>query len=1244
VHSSVKKATGLKIPFIGALLFLGCGIFSDIYLRYTDHTVSDRNKIQENLHTLEKKAESNISEFILKGIASSSKNTREQTEDGISYMIFKKGQLKEWSDNAVDPDELPAQEYLRDTLLHLDNGWYEMIRAKTDSVLGVALVPIQNDYAYQNKYLVNSLNPYLTQGIEYSVRFSSGKTGYPILNRSGDRLFSIDLEASSVKNNNFPLAFYLPSALLFFIMFHIALQRALKKNTRMAAWMAAMLILARILTIFFHFPASVYKLQLFSPSYYASSFFLNSLGDLIINVFLCIYLLQIVVHYYEMQKKKQAFPTAKDLSPVTDGAMIAGSYTLVFAFAELIHYLLSGLILNSQINFNFTNVFDLNYFSFSGFLIAGALLYGFYVFADRLVVFVHEHRSNIRMKSFYLVISVLIYFVALVAIHDFSSFIEGHWVAFFLAFSLVILNHAFCFYKVSGGYMRTVSFSRILVVIIVFSMYLSQTFFLFNRQKESEHRKMLALKIQNERDYILEHLFAEMETSIQKDKAIEKSYEFDDSDEITANVTSRLRTTYLSGYPSRYDLRIYCFDATGEMLPNAGENYVNKDYFIDIIRQNGRPTYSPNLHFIENESGKISYLFSSIIHTSDASNPGYLIISAESRVNRESSGFPELFISNKVNINEELLQYSYARYKKNRLISQTGKFSYYLNPANFGTDPSEYVFTEKEGYSHLLFRSGSDSLIVISKQQEGILSFFTLFSYFFAFFCVFVFMHYLSKNFSFIRMSMHVNFQSRIQLAFMFMVFILMMLMGGGTIYYLISKNKQEQKDAFNQKTASLLLMIENELGENNGLNEIGSDQKKILGRASDNISLEYNIFNEKGLLVYSTEPRIYEQGIVASRISASSLLQKVNAERMQFSRNERTGNLQYLSVYEPIKNLDGKKIGYLNLPFFTRESELQKEISSFAIALINIYILLFTISLIIVFIISNRITQPLRMIQERLKSIRLGAKNEPIQWKNMDEIGELVAEYNKMVEALSSSAEKLARSEREFAWREMAKQVAHEIKNPLTPMKLSIQHLERAHKANDPNLPVLIERFSKTLIEQIDALSSIAGAFSNFAQMPASEITHIDIEEICINTLDLFKGTPGIEFIITSKTNRTHIWADRNRMLSVMNNLVKNAIQSIKPDVKGKIHLTIEQREADMIDISVSDNGTGIPAEMQEHVFTPNFTTKSTGSGLGLTITRNIVEGMNGSIRFETTEDTGTTFHIRLPLTPEGLEITKNQ
>jgi two-component system, NtrC family, nitrogen regulation sensor histidine kinase NtrY len=264
------------------------------------------------------------------------------------------------------------------------------------------------------------------------------------------------------------------------------------------------------------------------------------------------------------------------------------------------------------------------------------------------------------------------------------------------------------------------------------------------------------------------------------------------------------------------------------------------------------------------------------------------------------------------------------------------------------------------------------------------------------------------------------------------------------------------------------------------------------------------------------------------------------------------------------------------------------------------------------------------------LRKTKLGRKSEPIVWKQKDEIGALINEYNRMLNEIQLSAEILAKSERESAWREMAKQVAHEIKNPLTPMKLGVQHLQRAWNDNHPDKDKIIDRISQSLIEQINTLSNIANEFSNFAKLPKADLQNVDLAHIISSVVDLYSETEEVDLQFDRTRSNLIVLGDNDQLIRVFSNLIKNAIQAIPEGRTGIVSIDINEENKQYV-VNVKDNGKGISADEMNKIFVPNFTTKSSGMGLGLAMVKNMIDGMNGTISFESKVDKGTIFTIKL-------------
>jgi nitrogen fixation/metabolism regulation signal transduction histidine kinase len=301
-------------------------------------------------------------------------------------------------------------------------------------------------------------------------------------------------------------------------------------------------------------------------------------------------------------------------------------------------------------------------------------------------------------------------------------------------------------------------------------------------------------------------------------------------------------------------------------------------------------------------------------------------------------------------------------------------------------------------------------------------------------------------------------------------------------------------------------------------------------------------------------------------------------------------------------------------------------------VAIINVFVLLLAVSIILAIFISNWLTSPLRILQENFAHVKFGTRNEHISYDKDDEIGALVKEYNQKLEELEFTASELAKSERESAWREMAKQVAHEIKNPLTPMKLSVQQLLRSFDPNDEKSREKLERVANSIVEQIDALTKIANEFSTFAKMPNPSQERLDLVQTLKGVTEMFGNDENTTITFVSNIDEVFLMADKDQLIRVFNNLIKNAIQAIPSDRSGQVNIEIEKNEQDLV-VSIRDNGSGIDEGERGKIFVPYFTTKSTGTGLGLAMVKQIVENHNGTIDFTSEKGVGTTFTLTLPI-----------
>lgn len=391
---------------------------------------------------------------------------------------------------------------------------------------------------------------------------------------------------------------------------------------------------------------------------------------------------------------------------------------------------------------------------------------------------------------------------------------------------------------------------------------------------------------------------------------------------------------------------------------------------------------------------------------------------------------------------------------------------------------------------------------------------------------------------------------------------------------------------------------------------------------------LNITLYDLKGNLLKSSIGNVFEKSEIEP-LPSEVITELAQNSNHRILKNDQKNGISYQTSYTYINDPKFKRIGILEIQFTQDNSEIEYELKEFITRLSLVYLLMFFVAIALAYFLSSYITRSIKTISDKMKQTRLNKRNEKIILDSpSSEIEALVEAYNDMIDQLQESAVKLAKSERENAWREMAKQVAHEIKNPLTPMRLTVQSFQRKFDPTDQNAKDKLSDYSETLIQQIDVMSSIASAFSDFAKMPQVKKERINVVDVLKLALEIFS-----EKYINYHCEEEEIFAnlDKTQLIRIVTNLVKNAIQACKTEEDPLINVDLFS-EKEQFKIVVSDNGIGIEDSVKDLVFEPKFTTKSSGMGLGLPMIKNIIEAYQGSISFTSKKDTGTIFTVILP------------
>ena len=1134
------------------------------------------------------------------------------------FLLYQGNELVRWNNISTLPNAavLPGS---GPQLVQLKNGFYlQVSHGMRDDHILVAMIKVKNQFMLENQYLVNEFAFGLGDipGITLTKKEVDGS--YPVI-IAGKALFHLapETEGGIYKHNDLSAELELLSFLLFIIalfLLYPAIKLPVDPLLKFVAF-AVFIALVRYLSLVLDFPGHLDHYDLFSPLIYGTSFVSPSLGDLVINILmafgLCLifFSARIKIVPIDSRMARIVFP-------------VAALFGLFLMITEIVN-VFRDLVIDSKISFDVIQIVDLNIYSALGFISLGLILYGFYLVSRKVVEQIYKADQRIAFH-------LLIFGGAIVAytlVASLSGF-EFHHVIILLWMALLY----FLFFLFNQKGYNYLAFISIIFWVVFFSAFTAMVLFEYIQEKRDNLKESYINTLDRTGDPFLEAILQNAEEEIKSDVFIKK---FGENQYFgIAELSSRIRNLYMR---SVSDYQIDVFFVGNDTLAGY-QNFVTEEAYADMVND-CKQLSEHGLIFCRNRGpGNYTYYAR---YEFDSSND--LLLRMKTLEKQKINIYPELLLESSIVDQSEFEKFSYAIYFRDTIVKSDGEVPYSKLLEGYAFKEGERIIKIKEDrFIHFVYRADQDQVIIVSSDKKHFIDLVTFFSYIFFIFLILtalILAVYYTRRVRGrgLRVYLTNSLRNRISFSVLFLVIMPFIIIVVITIIFFTSQYDAYHQERILRKLRSVhngleyaferdqLPLFEFESYEGNLLLE------RIVNLAEIN-TMDVNIYSPDGVLKVSSQPEIFNKGLVSRLMNPEALEFLRHNKGEYFRTDESIGRSSYLAVYEPLVTNSGQLKGYLHIPYFAREKELRQEISSFLITLINVYVFLLLASVIITFLVSNSITRSLSVISSKLRNVRLGSRNEPIEWKNkQDEIGMLVDQYNKMIDELQESADKLARSERETAWREMAKQVAHEIKNPLTPMKLSIQHLQRANAEKAPNLEELVQRTTNTLIEQIDNLSRIATEFSSFAQLPKAENAPMNIIDTVRSATDVFENET-IPILTDFPEEEIIINADRSKLLRVFNNLLKNAQQAM-PEENGEIRVGVYRKDEDRVWITVEDNGVGIPDEMKEQVFVPNFTTKSSGMGIGLAMSKRIVTNAGGDIWFESLEGEGTTFFVELPV-----------
>ena len=1219
----VRERPGGIYFIMAALLFLVVGIIAGNRFRSEAYSHKDARKFEKTLHEKERLLKDELRQLetlFANGSPLDVLDRRSSTyqklanRHGISIFYYERGILKYWSDHSIPLPTRWRPRYAR-PYVSLRNADYISVVNQLDEGRVVGLIEIRTHFPFQNEFLINGYQSDFSLDQEVEIEILEANGSESVYNEDGTYLFSLDF-SNAVSADRGLKAIAVSSLLLFVVLVFVGLCSVVKEARGRGKWLwisiITLFIVGGAFTILnYSIPSLLTDSELFQPELFASRLF-SSLGALLVVSMAA--LLLVTLYYLHA-----------NLEGIRSSRGKQGLAFLFFALASvlllMIEHLIGILVLDSNISFEAHRVTTISGYTVVGlsviimwFIVLGLVL-------DKAIVLLSGPMNRSLLFGSIAVSATLLVAAVLPGL-------KGSWVSW-IAMMLFLGGQLYLRHHHSGR----IPFSRFIFLLLFISVVMVIRLQQYNRVNVERQKEVVLVKLSSEHDPVAEMLFIEMSMAIRNDSVFARYLDqpYIDIDQ----VVGRLQRNYFSGYWTKYDLQItVCRPADSVYIePPDDETLHCYTFFDQMILENGIEITGSDFYFLDNLNGRISYLASIPYFRSESEHR--VFIELDSKILSEELGYPELLLDDNFS-SFTSTDFSYAKYNNGELITQDGEFPY-RRSSDFYTDGEEmFEKVTVEKYDHSIYNVDQNNTIIAGSPSVTIVDSLISFSYIFAFNFLLLALVYLLSTARNFKPTFNWNFKNRIQYSMVGILFLTFVLICSGTIFFIIQQYKMKNNDNLRNTMRSDYRELSDKGEYEEDLMNWSSDTyynlDELLRKFSNVFYSDINLYDEAGNLLSTSRSEIFDRQLLSRRMNRMVYENLAGGNASEYIHNEHIGEMKYISAYVPLLNNENKFLAYLNLPYFTQSGALTRDITNLVVAVINIYMIMLLVILLLSVFLADRITQPLRMIQNRIAQVSLSAKNEMISYDRSDEIRGLVEEYNYMVQELERSAGLLAQSERESAWREMAKQIAHEIKNPLTPMKLNVQHLQRTIEEGKDD-PEMVERISATIIEQIDSLSAIANEFSDFAKMPKARNAKINLVSKLKNLLQLFETNDRVRISMDlGSQKKVHVFADKEQLMRVFINLVKNGLQSIPEGRDGIIDIKLEVEGDQTTRVTFSDNGKGIPEEIRDKLFQPNFTTKSAGMGMGLAISYNIVRSLGGRIWYDTVLDKGTTFYVELP------------
>ena len=1137
-----------------------------------------------------------------------------------SFRLFKHNQLVAWSDNHYAPAFPVMEDSL--TIRFIQDGTGEYLVRRwiiSQNQFLVGIIPLHRTYKIVNEYLSPEWNETIFSSVNISLLEPTATIGVPVC-VSGECYFRISFLPGEwplhLEVRVVAIIFFTASLIIMVMLLYNAAIRVGRNFPELGfLFLLLAFLVVRYGMIRMNFPNALIASDLFNPQFFASSAFNASLGDLIINLLaillMCYYLFR-YYHHTKIFRWLMKNRIGSWLLSVFSG--LAMFFALLFPFVTI-----QTIYNNSSVVLDLTQ--SLHFDTLKVVSIAAVLLSGVcsFLFTHVFVRLLIGDKSGKRISISFVTCVILFILINERSGQYYLSALCVGIFYFLTVYGFRLFAHLKRFSYATFGYL--------FIGVFTLAFISASAVNLFSHREKLENQFRFASNFLIDRDYFGEYLLRESALKIASDLFIQSrmSSPFLGKDVIR----QKIRQVFLPSYFNKYDVVISLFDAAGSAMDNAATQT-----FSDVISFYDTDAYRtvyPGVYFISNPQADVTqkYLVVVPLKRIDVVS-GHIVIELLLKKIIPESVYPELLVDNRFQQFYRTQDLSYAVFSNRDIQFTSGDFNYerFFNRQWLG-DPDLYTKgMEENGYDHIAQEDQNGRVAVVSTASAVRVYSFANFSFFFVLGLAVILVLILIQGMVNYARGDSLFFSARIQLI-LNMAFFLPLIVVSVTTLGLTSRSSQQQlrseylnkAKAFGQQLTSNIKPLRAE--ENSS---VLTDQLTEMSKLAN---LDASLYRPDGFLESSTQPLIVESGLVSLYINPEAL-SKIRGGENLFIEQEDIGKLDYFVSYASLKHPQtGTLIGVLGIPFYQSGYLLEKVQITVLANILNIFAAIFIVLLVLSYFVSKWLTFPLTFITQSLKLTSLTRINQPITWNAKDELGLLAKEYNQMLYKLSESKAELERTQRERAWREIAQQVAHEVKNPLTPMKLTLQQLERSVKQGT-NTNEKTEKALSSLLTQVDTLSEIASSFSSFAKMPEPNMQRLELVSLLKRVVDLHSHSGELNFSTASK--ELFVLGDEQLLGRTFSNIILNALQAVRPGAPARVDLTLIRQENNCL-VTFKDNGKGIEPAIAERVFLPHFSTKKSGSGLGLAIAKQAIEQMHGKIWFETSTQQGTTFFIELEL-----------